>query len=157
MLPLLLLLGAATATPIDPAVLAYSVPEEVSGCLEQAEKGYSLNPGLNPFYLRGDFDGDGKADHAVAVIREEKHGVLFCWGGARTPTALGAGRPFIKMDDLSFTGWRIHAKSKKVQRGAQELPPPRLRGDAIVIEWQEAASGLVYWAGDQFGWYQRGD
>src|SRR5690606_4874337 len=39
---------------------------------------YKINRDLNPFYLRGDFDGDGKIDYALAVIESKtnKKGIL---------------------------------------------------------------------------------
>jgi hypothetical protein len=44
-----------------------------------------------------------------------------------------------------------------VQRGADGKPPPKLRGDALMVMKTEAASGLVYWDGKRYGWYQQGD
>jgi len=140
-----------------PAILDYSVPDELSACIDQKAAGYQVDAGVNPFYLRGDFDGDGHADYAAFVTHEGKHGVLVCWAGRHSPTVLGAGKRFIQMDDLTFTGWKVHALGKKVEHGATDAPPPKLRGDAILVEWQEAASGLIYWAGEQFRWYQQGD
>ena len=32
---------------------------------------YDLADNLNPFYLRGDFDGDGKPDYAILVISKD--------------------------------------------------------------------------------------
>jgi hypothetical protein len=34
--------------------------------------------------------------------------------------------------------------------------PPALSGDAFVLEW-ESGSGIVYWNGTKFIWYQQGD
>ena len=156
MIAILLLLAAIAGASPASSILDYSIPDELSACMDQRAAGYALDGGVNPFYLRGDFDGDGKADYAAFVVREGKHGILVCWGRGGNPTVLGAGRRFIKMDDLTFTGWKVHARGKKVERGTYDVPPPKLRGDAIEVEWQEAASGLIYWAGEQFRWYQRG-
>src|SRR5580700_3243871 len=46
-----------------------NIPNEI---LEAVELGhfaqlYSVDGSLNPFYLRGDFDGDGKADYALRI------------------------------------------------------------------------------------------
>src|SRR5260370_19383405 len=64
---LLLLAGRASAQADNEA---YSVPEEVTRCLARdglADK-YTTDMTINPFYLRGDFDGDGKADYLFRVV-----------------------------------------------------------------------------------------
>lgn len=122
-------------------------------------KRYEISEGINPYYLRGDFDGDGISDHAVLVRTSEgdAQGVLFC-PGSKTKRAivLGAGQSFHRMTDLTFGAWRVYPKGK-VGRGAGEGPPPRLISDAIFLIWPESASAIVYWDGKRFRWYQQGD
>ncbi len=45
---------------------------------EKIRTTYKINKDLNPFYLRGDFDGDKKMDYALAAIeiKTEKKGIL---------------------------------------------------------------------------------
>lgn len=69
---------------------------------------------------------------------------------------LGAGTEFSQMKNIKFDGWQVHPKSRRVERGVGEGKPPVLLADAILIE-EESASGLVYWNGKRFIWYQQGD
>jgi hypothetical protein len=104
--------------------------------------------------LQADFDDDGKTDVAVTITRGKAQGVVVCF--ASGVAVLGAGMPFNDMKDLDFTEWRIHPKNRPVARGAGAGRPPALSGDALVFGW-ESGSGLVYWNGRRFVWYQQGD
>jgi hypothetical protein len=139
------------------AVSEHNIPVEVSKCLEALSSGYAVSGRINPFYLRGDFDGDGKADYAVLVRKGEQQGVVLCLSRSRKPMLLGAGTAFNKMNDLNFNAWQVHPKARRVERGVEESKPPVLLGDAILLEWEESASAIVYWNGKHFVWYQQGD
>jgi hypothetical protein len=45
-----------------------NIPNEILHAVELGPfaQSYTVDGSLNPFYLRGDFDGDGKADYALA-------------------------------------------------------------------------------------------
>lgn len=139
------------------AVSDYNVPREVALCMKSLGPSYAISGKINPFYLRGDFFGNGKAVYAVLVENGNQQGLMVCPGGGAKPRVLGAGTEFNKMKDLNFNAWQVHAKTKGVERGVDEGKPPVLLGDAILIEWEESASALVYWNGKQFVWYQQGD
>ena len=89
-------------------------------------------------------------------MRGTAQGVIVCRSGGSSPIALGAGIPFNQMKDLDFTSWRIHPKAIPVARGVGAGQPPVLSGDALLLEW-ESGSGIVYWNGRRFVWYQQGD
>ena len=124
---------------------------------------YSISGRINPFYLRGDFDGDGKPDYAVLVLSNKDHsrGIAIWLSSQAKIFVLGAGRPF-KLShgdsaDFEFMNvWQVYGK-KPVERGVQAGPPPRLMGEALLVGKKESASGLIYWNGQQFVWYQQGD
>jgi hypothetical protein len=115
---------------------------------------------LNPFYLRGDFNGDNHADIAL-LIKEKKTkklGIAIFHSVINKVTIVGAGNKIGNGgDDLKWLGiWRVH-ESKKVKQGAETFTPPNLQGEAIYVEKPESASSLIYWDGKKYKWYQQGD
>ena len=126
---------------------------------------FEIGTWLNPFYLRGDFDGDGKMDYAILVShrKDRKKGIAIWLSSRPKPgfVIIGAGTLSraggAESDDWDFfDAWQVYGK-RSVARGVGEGPPPRLIGEAILIERSEAASGLLYWNGSRFRWYQQGD
>jgi hypothetical protein len=115
---------------------------------------------VNPYYLRGDFDGDGKPDYAVAV-REAKGGklrVLVC--ATKAGSALlggeGPGKPFSDMpDDIYFApSWMVYSKAEvteAIQYSSGPAPIGRIEGEAIAIVWEDGLA-LVYWNGKSYRW-----
>jgi hypothetical protein len=143
-------------------VMESSIPPHVVETLEKAglmEK-YVFTAQINPFYVQGDFNGDGRLDCAILVKQKSsgKIGIAVILSGTRTVKILGAGIPFGNGgDDFSWMdAWYAYPKGT-VQLGAEGGTPPRLAGDALMIIKSESASSLVYWTGKQFRWYQQGD
>ncbi|MGC1492519.1 MAG: hypothetical protein WA798_14205, partial [Candidatus Acidiferrum sp.] len=59
--------------------------------------------------------------------------------------------------DLNFLNtWKVYAKGP-VERGVGSGAPPHLIGEALLVGKRESASGLIYWNGKSFVWYQQGD
>jgi hypothetical protein len=145
----LLLSSVRPAAPAD-------IPAVVAACLAKAGPAHVAHRKLDRYALRGDFDGDGKPDQAVVVTRNRQQGVIVCRGRGDLLAVLGAGAAFHEMTNLDFTGWRVHPRQQRVARGFGARRPPALAGDALLLEW-ESASGLVYWNGKRFVWYQQGD
>jgi hypothetical protein len=118
---------------------------------------------LNPFYQRADFDGDGHADYAV-LVREPasgRLGIAFIDGRTRSVRVLGAGFPIVagseRGEDFNWMdAWLVFERGP-VARGAGEGSPPKLRGDALLVEKTGAASALLWWDGKRYQWYQQGD
>jgi hypothetical protein len=127
------------------AGLPFNTPKEVSRCLKKVASQYKVSYRINPFYLRGDFDGDGKPDYAVLItsLADGSRGLAVC-GSQIGIQILGAGVSFDKMKDLDFNAWRVYAKGP-VGPGVESGPPPKMTAEALLIEWAESASGLVYW------------
>jgi hypothetical protein len=116
---------------------------------------------LNPFYQSGDFDGDGKLDVALLVKNKSsgKTGIAIIHSGPKPIVLLGAGTSWNNDPKYDFDwmdAWQIYPKSP-VGQGAGEGKPPTLRGDAILAIKTESASGLIYWDGTKYKWYQQGD
>jgi hypothetical protein len=121
---------------------------------------YRISHHLNPYYLEGDFDGDCRTDLAVLVRRlpDQKTGIAVLFQGSGRVLFLGAGTPFgNEGDDFRWMDlWHVYVKGK-VSENVWKGPPPSLVGDALHVEKDESASGIIYYDGSSFRWYQQGD
>jgi hypothetical protein len=151
---LLVLLTQGTYPQAGPS--SYNIPTSVDKAIKALRGNYVISGRINPFYLRGDFDGDGKPDFAVLISNKDQNGIAICRSGSLTTIVLGAGIEFHKMKDLHFDAWQVYPKSP-VKRGVGEGRPPTLSSEAILLTWEESASALIYWNGKRFVWYQQGD
>jgi hypothetical protein len=111
---------------------------------------------LNPFYLSGDFDGDGRVDFVVRLRKATgvDSGQLAVLRGN------GAVAWLTRDTLLRYPGpgaWYVHPRSEPVGQGVEERKPPLLRGDAIMMIMPETSSALVYWNGRRFVSYWQGD
>jgi hypothetical protein len=52
--------------------------------------------------------------------------------------------------------WQVYPRGP-VEEGVEAGPPPKLRGEALLVEKSESASALIYWNGKRYVWYQQGD
>ena len=138
------------------------VPDAVKKALTNGSPGkkYQLSFRLNPSYLEGDFNGDGKVDVAVLVTERStgKVGIVVVHGTTGKVTILGAGIAIGNGgDDFEWMdSWKVYSKTRTAHLSG-ETSVPRLRGDALLVEKNEAASALIYWNGKKYVWSQRGD
>lgn len=116
---------------------------------------YALSTRINPYFLQGDFNGDGRLD--VAVLVEQKRtmqqGIAILHAGSMTPIVVGAGRE-IGNGGANFDwmdAWSIEARDTRGKSA------PTLRGDALLVQKLESAGGLIYWDGRTYQWRQQGD
>lgn len=129
---------------------------------EDIKTNYKINKDLNPFYLRGDFNGDKKIDYALAVIesKTDKKGILIYHPATKTTFKLGAGKRIpngYERDDMGWMdAWHICNK-KEIEQGVTDQKPPKLIGEAIYAFKLESSSGIIYWDGKEYKWYQQGD
>ena len=160
---LVLMLTASASCAQD--VQTENVPNSLVAQVEEAQfaSQYALDGSINPFYLRGDFDGDGKPDYVFRIkskVRSES-GMAGWISSLHRFVVIGAGVPF-KVSGTTTTSldflnvWQVFERAP-VERGVESGPPPHLRGDAILAGKSESASGLIYWNGRRFVWYQQGD
>lgn len=161
-LALLLYASAAVPAPVADALSfaqESSLPDWVLGALRGARDVAPCSC-LNPFYQRGDFDGDGRADYAVLVRQASsaKRGIAIVHRRGPSVHVLGAGKAIGNGgDDFSWMdAWRVFDRGP-VQRGAGEAAPPTLRGDALLVQKTESASAILWWDGGRYRWYQQGD
>jgi hypothetical protein len=82
-------------TSAGQAVHPHDIPELIDRAITNGSlaKNYDVSFHMNPFYLRGDFNGDGKIDVAVLVKQRstEKVGIAIINGASDKITILGAG------------------------------------------------------------------
>ena len=74
-----------------------NVPDELREAvgLGKFAETYDLDGSVNPFYLRGDFDGDGKPDYAFRIRSktDQSAGFAIWLSSLRRFVILGAGKP----------------------------------------------------------------
>lgn len=144
------------------SVQSRNIPKEVSSFFNRQglDKRLEVSFHLKPFYLRGDFDGDGRPDIAVLVKDKAtgKKGIAICTSSTQRVHLVGAGDKFGNGgDDFAWMDvWSIYAK-QPVEQGAGESSTLVLKGDALLVEKSDSASGLIYWNGKRYAWYQQGD
>jgi hypothetical protein len=136
----------------SPKVDPYNVPSEVDTCLKPFPE-LTLNGEINPFYLTGDFDGDGKLDFAVQVSRKEAKGILFCLSTQKNPLLVGAGSGLVwpSTEPWRFDAWSIVPKNNNRARTV------KVKYDAVLLDVKETANGLLYWTGSSLTWLPLGD
>lgn len=121
---------------------------------------YTLSTRLNPFFLHGDFNGDGRLDLAALIVHKTtgQQGIAIVHAGAKSPLVVGAGRA-VGNGGANFDwldAWSVYVK-QPVQPGATGKKAPTLRGDTLLVQKLEASSALIYWDGNAYRWYQQGD
>ena len=136
------------------------VPDAVKRALTNgsAGKDYDLSFRMNPSYLEGDFNGDGKMDVAVLVKERAtgKLGIAIVHDTTGKVIILGAGIGIGNGgDDFEWMdSWQVYSKTRATH-AAGETGVPHLRGDALLVEKSEAASALIYWNGKRYVWSQQ--
>jgi hypothetical protein len=137
----------------------HDIPEFIDRAITNGSlaKNYDVSFHMNPFYLRGDFNGDGKIDVAVLVKQRStgKVGIAIINGASDKITILGAGTAIGNGGDNFewMDSWEIYSKD----RTANGTSVPKLRGDALLVSKSEAASALIYWNGKRYVWLQQAD
>lgn len=114
---------------------------------------------INPFVLRGDFDGDGKGDLAVLIKNKDskKEGIVFLFRQKTAPLIVGAGHALSNGgDDFAWLEvWQVEDKGS-LQHSYHEKSL-RLKADGIVVAKEGSASALIYIKGAKAVWQQQGD
>jgi hypothetical protein len=137
-------------------------PEKVMTCLKNPKAvGLTVLTDINPYYLRGDFDGDGKVDYALQVRSKKSsiNGLLICAGNGSL-FLLGSGiggSLFTDVEDDNFTSsnWSVYTKEDVAALASTPVnvphPIPAVKGESIEMLF-EAEIDLIYWDGKKFRW-----
>ena len=130
--------------------LLESTPGWVILQIEKPEfkKGYQVSYRLNPFYIRGDFNGDGKQDIAVLITnrRNGKTGIAIFHNGDTSNYIIGAGKKYDKYSDNYnwIDVWSIGENDNS----ANGLRKPEL----IEVRKSESGGGIIRWNGRKYIW-----
>ena len=116
--------------------------------------------GINPFFISGDFDSNGRSDIAIWVTdrKKKKRGILFLMQGRTEYFVAGAGRDAQERgNDYTYVdAWSLISKGELLE-STHEDGKVQLLGDAIVAEKTESAAFAIYWDGKGFKFYQLTD
>ncbi|PJJ17998.1 hypothetical protein CLU90_1179 [Janthinobacterium sp. 67] len=122
-------------------------------------EGIEVSARINPFVLRGDFDGDGKGDLAVLVKNKDskKEGIVFLFRQKTAPLIVGAGHALSNGgDDFAWLEvWQAEDKGS-LQHSYHEKSL-KLKTDGIVVAKEGSASALIYIKDGKAVWQQQGD
>ena len=174
LLVLLFANGAFTQPTTGSHVYDWQIPQQVKNCVASfaplASSILRINLDINPYYLRGDFDGDGRMDLAIAMRSasdDTKLGTGICRAGM-PPVLLGAiskGKPFSDdpADSIASVGWTVITRDFLEQVLKKSNPSRHLRtkisaklaftkGEMIYMPYEDA-EGLIFFANGHFQWY----
>jgi hypothetical protein len=133
------------STAVDP----FNIPADLKPCLK-AQTELQIDVTMNPFYISGDFDGDGFTDFAVQVIERKNHlkGVLFCFANGKM-LRWGAG---ISTGASANISWDYHAWEIARKGGLHLSAFPKVKFDSIILAEPDVGGGLIYWDGRDLRW-----
>jgi len=135
-------------------------PVRIVGCIEDAQVSNSavVDTETNPYYLRGDFDGNGQMDFAIAVKgkKTKRNGVLVCLDN-NSHVLIGGDKkhspPFSDMPDDNFVAphWEVATRQEILafRKTNQDVPTPS--GESILMIWEDGIH-YIYWDGKRFRW-----
>ena len=147
-------LSTAQPRPLDYQLPAWAAKPWAAA---SAANHIEISGAINPFYQRGDFDGDGKADLAI-LVRDKtsgKIGILMLHRAGK-PVLLGAGRPFGNGgDDFAWIDrWSVDDGGSNPRRSG---PAASGAADGLWVAKEGAASALIRHRGHGYVWRQQGD
>jgi len=148
-------LAAAQPLPLEDQLPAWAAKPWAAA---SAANNVEISGAVNPFYQRGDFDGDGKADLAI-LVRDKatgKIGILMLHRAGK-PVLLGAGRSFGNGgDDFAWIDqWSIDDGGSNSRRGGGSSASEP--ADALWVAKEGAASALIRYRNHRYVWRQQGD
>jgi hypothetical protein len=134
------------------------IPTRINACMESPKlKSYKIDQRTNPYYLRGDFDGDEKPDFAVMVTsgNNKTSGLIICQGDGRS-VVLGAGsRPgFSTMPEDNFlsSDWEVVTLAEFRELLYDKKVAALAKGEVICLTWEDG-NAYIYWDGERYRWF----
>jgi hypothetical protein len=120
-------------------------------------KGFKIDPRVNPYYLRGDFDGDGKPDVAVTILGplSKSPGLVVCQGDGRN-FVLGAGSQpafsSLRNDNFLSSDWEVLTLSEFRNMLYDKKLGDAAKGEVLSLNWEDG-SAYIYWDGTSYRWF----
>ena len=123
----------------------------------------------NPFFQRGDFNGDGNIDLAVLIreISTDKMGILIIHFPSRDAFVIGAGVKYRGHDELPARDilpvvdiWRVEHRERIQELSFDNSSEPKIvypSGEVLYFEKDTSAAGYIYWDGSAYRWIQTDD
>ena len=118
---------------------------------------YTPDTSINPFFLSGDFNNDGRTDTALWVTntKDGKRGIVILHQGSKKAIVMGAGVNHGGGGD-DYAGldvWSLLPKGKVLNSSWEDHRKVVLKGDALVIGRSESSSVAIYWDGKRYASY----
>ena len=115
---------------------------------------YDLFLGLNPYFIRGQFDGDTLLDVAVQITEKAtgKRGVAIIHAADSSVHIIGAGTPFGNGGDDFRWLWVWGAEPRTARPDIASVGR-----ELLFVEKPESAGAMIWWNGAAYVWTQHGD
>ena len=137
-----------------------STPTRLVECergLRTKVSGWSFYAGLNPFYLRGDFDGDNLVDYVAQIVPEERRaevcpdcsGVLFCMGSGAVEVL---GSKLASSDSDLNHQYAVGAKWGVVSATDSRVISLKADGEVLLM-MQEGSASAIYLRESRYRWH----
>jgi hypothetical protein len=137
-----------------------SLPSFVYDCIDKnkwlvKEVDFPSVPLHNPYFVRGDFDGDRNVDYAVIVEsrKNRREGLLICFRNKETKAVLLGLDPQNPPPFWLMLNWDVETleEVKKITDAQGKLIGINPKGESIVMKGEDWI-GIVYWDGKMFRW-----
>ena len=137
-----------------------STPSRLDECerrLNSQVSGWDFFLGVNPFYLRGDFDGDKRIDYVAQIVPEEPRaeacpdcsGVLFCMGSGAVDVL---GSKLALADSALDHQYAIGSKWGIVPATDSEVASLKADGEVVLVVRQGNTSA-IYLKESRYRWH----
>ena len=141
-----------------------STPSGLGECTDQLNSqvsGWNFYAGLNPFYLRGDFDGDNRVDYVAQIVPEEARteacpdcsGVLFCMGSGAVDVL---GSKLSSPDSALDHQYAIGSKWGVVSATDSRVASLKADGEVVLVV-RESSASAIYLKESRYRWHELHD
>ena len=138
-----------------------STPGRLDECrrrLISTVSGWNFYVGVNPFYLRGDFDGDNRVDYVAQIVPEERRtevcpdcsGVLFCMGSGAMDVL---GSKLASLGSSVDHPYAIGSKWGVVSATDSRVAWLKADGEVVLVVWEDTVSA-IYLKDSRYRWHE---